>query len=150
MTSCVTNSADQFLKVASKEKVYLTYEDKREEGYINFLNKLNVFQANLSEELYLEFGTKYDNICVSPASIYMALALAVECSDLNTRLELLNALGMTYEDVRTYTKKLYSVLNNEYKTTTPFGQEKIKALELLTNSIWFEESIELKEVGLNN
>lgn len=150
MTSCVTNSADQFLKVASKEKVYLTYEDKREEGYINFLNKLNVFQANLSEELYLEFGTKYDNICVSPASIYMALALAVECSDLNTRLELLNALSMTYEDVRTYTKKLYSVLNNEYKTTTPFGQEKIKALELLTNSIWFEESIELKEVGLNN
>ena len=111
---------------------------------------MNLFQADLSEGLYLEFGNKYDNICVSPASIYMALALAVECSDLNTRAELLSALGMTYDEVKTYTKKLYSQLNNEYTTRGALDQKKVKALELLTNSIWFEETIELKEVGLNN
>lgn len=148
--SCVSSSDTKFLKVGASPKIKLSYMDKKEEGYVGFLNKLNLFQADLSEELYLEFGNKYDNICVSPASIYMALALAVECSDLNTRAEILNAIGMTYDDVKTYTKKLYAQMNNEYTTTTALGQEKIKALELLTNSIWFEETIELKEVGLNN
>ncbi len=148
--SCVSSSDTKFLKVGASPKIKLSYMDKKEEGYVGFLNKLNLFQADLSEELYLEFGNKYDNICVSPASIYMALVLAVECSDLNTRAEILNAIGMTYDDVKTYTKKLYAQMNNEYTTTTALGQEKIKALELLTNSIWFEETIELKEVGLNN
>ena len=150
LTSCVSSTADKFLKVGAAPKMELSYIDRQEPTYVDFLKKLNLFQANLSEELYLEYGEKYDNICVSPASIYMALALAVECSNLNTRAELLNALGMTYDEVKTYTKKLYAQLNNEYTTRGLLDQEKAKALELLTNSIWFEESIELKEVGLNN
>lgn len=148
--SCSNNSDQQFLQKEAFEKVKLSYEERKEEGYVNFLNKLNNFQANLSEELYLEFGEKYENICVSPASIYMALALVTECANENTRTEVLNAMGMTYEEVKTYTKKLYALLNNEYKTKSPLGQEKIEALELLTNSIWFEETIELKEEGLNS
>lgn len=80
----------------------------------------------------------------------MALALTIECSAENTRNELLNAMGVTYEEVKTYTKKLYAQMNNEFTQTNDFGQKEIKALELLTNSIWFEESITLKEVGLTN
>ena len=149
-SSCVNNSDTKYLKVAGAEKYNLSYTELREDGYVSFLNKLNSFQAALSEELYLEYGGKYNNIAISPASIYMALALAIECSNANTRTELLNAVGMTYEEVVTYTKKLYASMNKEYKTKTELGQEKIKALEILTNSIWFEETIELKEVGLNN
>lgn len=149
-TSCVGNTDEKYLKVASGEKYKLSYTEKSEEGFVNFLNKLNVFQSSLSEELYIEFGSEYDNICVSPASIYMALALVVECSNENTREEVLSVLDMTYEEVLTYTRKLFAAMNNEWTTKNDLGVKKTKALELLTNSIWFEESVKLKEVGLNN
>ena len=149
-TSCVSNTDANYLKVPAGEKYKLSYLERNEEGYVNFLKKLDKFYASLSEEIYLEFGEQYENIAISPVSIYMALALVIECADQNTRMEVLNAIGVTYEEVKTYTKKLFSSLNNEYTSKTDFGKEQVEALELLTNSIWFEESIELKEVGLNN
>ncbi len=149
-TSCASELDLNYLKLEAKEKVSLSYEDKNEEGYVTFLKKLDTFYASLSEELYNEYGKKYSNICVSPVSIYMALALTIECSAENTRNELLNAIGVTYEEVKTYTKRLYAQMNQEFTQINEFGQKEVKALELLTNSIWFEESIALKEVGLTN
>lgn len=149
-TSCVGSTEDNYLMMPAGEKYKLSYIEKNEEGYLKFLDKLNDFSSVLSEELYLTFGRKYENICVSPISIYMALALVTECANQNTRMEILNALGMSYEEVKTYTKKLFASMNNEYTSRTDSGKEQIEALELLTNSIWFEETIKLKEVGLNN
>lgn len=137
---------DNFLKAEAKDRIDLSYKDKIEEGYVNFLAKIQNFSTQISEELYLAYGNEYDNIAVSPVSIYMALALAIECANDNTRDEILNAIGVTYEEVRKYTKNLFSELNKEYYD----DQEELAALRLLTNSIWFEESVTLQEVGLNN
>lgn len=149
-TSCTQESDLDFLIVDAGEKYNLSYTERQNEDYVAFLNKLETFYAKLSEELYLEYGLKYDNMCISPVSIYMALALTIECSNANTRAELLNAIGVTYEEVKMYTKMLYAQSNQEFTQTNDFGKKEVKALELLTNSIWFEESIQLKEVGLQS
>ncbi len=148
--SCSSNNDAQFLRVSAKPKYNLSYSERYEEGYVNFLNKLDDFYSELSEELYLAYGTKHENIAVSPVSIYMALALTIECANGETRNQILDAIGITYEEVKMYTQKLFSQMNNEYTSKTGMGTEKTKALELLTNSIWFEETIALKEVGLND
>ena len=144
-TSCIGNSDQNFVLKAASPKYAYQYTETYEEEYINFLNKLESFYADLSTKTYDAFKDETDNMCISPVSIYMALALTIECSNNNTRQEILNAMGVTYEEVKQYTKLIYSQLNNEYLV-----DNKVSCIELLTNSIWFEESIELKELGLTN
>ncbi|MBQ8293378.1 MAG: hypothetical protein IJX78_06255 [Bacilli bacterium] len=139
-----------YIQKEAEEQYKLSYEERLEEGYVNFKNKLDSFYAKFSEETYKYFGSNNTNLCVSPVSVYMALALTIECSSGETRNEILEAIGVTYDEVRTYTKRLFSECNKEYKEENMLGNEKIKALELLTNSIWFNEGLELEEVGLTN
>lgn len=142
-TSCMGNTDQNFVLKPAGAKYSYNYTDIKDEGYINFINKLESFYAKLSANTYTTFKDETDNMCISPVSIYMALALTIECSDNNTRQEILNAIGVTYEEVKQYTKLIYSQLNNEYLVDGT-----VSCIELLTNSIWFEESIELKEIGL--
>lgn len=144
-TSCMGNTDQNFVLKPAGAKHSYNYTDAQDEGYINFINKLESFYAKLSANTYTTFKDETDNMCISPVSIYMALALTIECSDNNTRQEILNAIGVTYEEVKQYTKLIYSQLNNEYLV-----DKKVSCIELLTNSIWFEESIELKEIGLTS
>lgn len=142
-TSCMGNTDQNFVLKPAGAKYSYNYTDIKDEGYINFINKLESFYAKLSANTYTTFKDETDNMCISPVSIYMALALTIECSDNNTRQEILNAIGVAYEEVKQYTKLIYSQLNNEYLVDGT-----VSCIELLTNSIWFEESIELKEIGL--
>jgi serpin B len=144
-TSCMGNTDQKFILKPAGAKYSYNYTDIKDEGYINFINKLESFYAKLSANTYTTFKDETDNMCISPVSIYMALALTIECSDNNTRQEILNAIGVTYEEVKQYTKLIYSQLNNEYLVDGT-----VSCIELLTNSIWFEESIELKEIGLTS
>ena len=144
-TSCMGNTDQKFILKPAGAKYSYNYTDIKDEGYINFINKLESFYAKLSANTYTAFKDETDNMCVSPVSIYMALALTIECSNNNTRQEILDAIGVTYEEVKNYTKIIYSQLNNEY-----LEDGTVSCIELLTNSIWFEESIELKEVGLTS
>ena len=144
-TSCMGNTDQNFVLKSAGAKYSYNYTDIKDEGYINFINKLESFYAKLSANTYTTFKDETDNMCISPVSIYMALALTIECSDNNTRQEILDAIGVTYEEVKQYTKLIYSQLNNEY-----LEDGTVSCIELLTNSIWFEESIELKEIGLTS
>ena len=66
---------------------------KVNQGYLDFCTKLSTFSADLSGK-YFKNGNKIsENISISPLSIYMALSLATECTNNNTRQELLNVLG---------------------------------------------------------
>jgi len=141
-----SGGSNQFLKVAAASKQNVSYEDMKEEGYIEFLDKLNSFASKLSEEIYKDTN-KQDNYIISPVSIYMALAMCVEGGSEEIRLELLNALGMTYEEVCKYTKILFSKLNDSSETETILG-DKTLFKEIMANSIWIDDNIQLKDEGL--
>ena len=140
------NSSEKYQYKAAFEKVSYKYEDIKEEEYLNFFNKVSVFSSRITELIYENNDQK--NFVISPISIYMALAMAVESSDGTTQKEILEALGLSYEEVSKYTKILYSLCNKEYTTENFLGKEKVVAESILTNSIWIDNDVELIKNGM--
>lgn len=147
-SSCLAEPESHNLALAAKA-MEVNHSDSKQEGYEEFIDKLDYFAAKLTYEVYAD-SNKRSNICISPVSVYMALALATECANGETREEILNAVGVTYDEVKTFTKVLYAFSNREYYYTDIANNEKILAFEELANSIWADKKITLKEEGINN
>lgn len=141
-------SASDYELARAKEKIEVNHKDYTDPGYKAFLEKLDTFSSKITASLYKDYD-KDENISVSPISIYMALALTVECSNGQTREEILNALGMTYEEVNKYTKVLYALCNKEFKRQSDNGKEKVVALDMMVNAIWANDNFELIDTGVN-
>ena len=148
LSSCAVNPDDYSLAKAD-EATTVKYTDAKQDGYEEFLDKLDAFAAKLTYEVYAD-SDKQTNVCISPVSIYMALALATECANGETRDEILNAVGVTYDEVKNFTKVLYAFSNREYYYTNMMNDKKILAFEELANSIWVDREITLKEEGISN
>ena len=148
ITSCAVNPEKYSLALAAKA-MEVKHSDSKQEGYEEFIDKLDAFAAKLTYEVYAD-SNKQSNICISPVSVYMALALATECANGETRDEILNAVGVTYDEVKNFTKVLYGFSNREYYYTNMMNNKKILAFEELANSIWVDKNITLKEDGINN
>ena len=88
----------QYSLAFAAEPIEVDLSDARKPEYVEFLDKLDAFAAKLTYEVYAD-SNKQTNICISPVSVYMALALATECSNGNTREQILNAVGVTYDEV---------------------------------------------------
>ena len=146
--SCSVNPEKYSLALAAKA-IEVKYSDAKQEGYDEFIDKLDAFASKLTYEVY-EDSNKQTNICISPVSVYMALALATECAGGETREEILNAVGVTYDEVKNFTKVLYAFSNREYYYINMLNNKKILAFEELANSIWVDKNTTLKEDGINN
>ncbi len=140
-------NTDKYAVSLAAKKQTVDYRDASDESYVAFLSRLSDFSAVLSSSLYDAYGsgqdTEDDNLCFSPLSVYMALALSVECSEGETRQEILNALGMSYEEVRAFTRRLYAFSNRSFNYTSSFGGEKVSAFEELHNSVWLDGSVSI-------
>ena len=147
-SSCAINPENYSLVLAAKA-MEVKHSDSQQEGYEEFIDKLDAFAAKLTYEVYAD-SNKQSNICISPVSVYMALALATECANGETRDEILNAVGVTYDEVKNFTKVLYGFSNREYYYTNMMNNKKILAFEELANSIWVDKNTTLKEDGINN
>lgn len=147
-SSCTVNPEKYSLATAANA-MEVKHSDAKQEGYEEFINKLDAFAAKLTYEVYSD-SNKQTNICISPVSVYMALALATECASGETRDEILNAVGVTYYEVKNFTKVLYGFSNREYYYTNMLSKKKILAFEELANSIWVDKNTTLKEDGINN
>jgi len=147
-SSCATNPDKYSLAVAAKA-IAVSHSDSKKEGYAEFIDKLDKFAAKLTYEVYLD-SDKQINVCISPVSVYMALALAIECSSEKTRDEILNAVGVTYDEVKNFTKILYAFSNREYYYTNMLNSKKILAFEELANSVWVDKNTSLKKEAINN
>ena len=148
ISSCAVNPENYSLALAAKA-MEVKHSDAKQEGYEEFIDRLDAFAAKLTYEIYAD-SNKQSNICISPVSVYMALALATECANGETRDEILNAVGVTYDEVKNFTKVLYGFSNREYYYTNMLNNKKILAFEELANSIWVDKNITLKEDGINN
>ena len=128
-------------------KATVSLLESRQEGYLEFLDKIDRFAAKLTYEVYLDKNGS-DNLAISPISIYMALALATECADGETRQQILDAVGVSYDEISKYTKYLYSLSNQRFYAGRK-GSE-VSSLALLSNSIWADDGVKLKDAGVNN
>lgn len=140
---------ENYTVAAAAKRVEVDLTDSRDEGYLAFISKLDRFAAKLTYQVYSD-SDKQTNVCISPVSVYMALALAAECADGETREEILNAVGVTYDEVSSFTQTLYSFANQSYTYSDALGGRSVSAFEELANSIWADNGVKLKEEGVNN
>ena len=111
-----------------------------------FRNKLQDFSFRLTDSFFAHhFNAGRENIAFSPLSTYMALAMLAECSASDTRQEVLDAFGMTYDEVLTQTDLLYRYSTKEFRSEV---DNEIAAQQTLANSLWFDRSFPLKQSGL--
>lgn len=136
LASCMPNLQKYAVRFAD-EKIDVSLADMRNEEYLAFLDKLEDFSSKMTASTYDLVG-KGSNFCISPVSIYMALAIACEVTEGETRQEILDAVGVTYEEVVQFTKYLYAFHNKEYKYTNTFGGGGVSAREELSNSLWMD------------
>lgn len=121
-----------------------------DESYQEFVRKLQVFSAKLTVAAYND-SDKNENLCISPVSVYMALAMTITNANGEAKEELLNAVGVTIDEVNNFTKYLYSYLKKEkYKYDDSLKMEKLASILDMNNSIWIDDAISLKQEGLAN
>ncbi len=131
------------------EPMSVNYTDYYEDdAYQSFTRKIADFSVRLSESVCKQYGGS-ENVVISPISVYMALALAVECITGETRQEILDAVGVTYDEVNVFTKKLYSFANVEHQQLSAIGTPQIVARQELINSIWLDNSVEFIRGGVD-
>ena len=109
------------------------------DDYKTFQKSVEAFAADFGAYSYSNYE-KQDNFAVSPISVYMALALAAECAAGDTRQEILDALGVDYQQLKTHFATLYRSLEVEHK-----ADDKTTGLLHLTNSIWVNEGTAVKQ-----
>lgn len=116
-----------------------TYQDSKSDEYIAIADSAEQFAANFASAAFSELD-EAKNFAVSPVSVYMALSMAAECAEGNTKQELLDALGIDYETLQDGFACLYNSLNRTYKS----------GMLTTSNSVWVNQNTVVEEDGLNS
>lgn len=111
----------------------LSYEEELSSGLSELRTKVENFASEFAAYAY-EARSDESNFAVSPVSVYMALSLAAECAAGQTREEILNALDVTYPQL----KENYSLLHRSLAVERRTGN-KISNMLLPSNSVWVNE-----------
>ena len=107
--------------------------------YRDFREKLQTFANKISESFVKREYKEGKNITVSPISVEMCLGLAIRSTDSNTRKQILDAIGVDYETFN----KFYAIYFRDLSRSGDGGEIS------LTNSIWIDNDIVLKDDGLD-
>lgn len=131
----------------------LTWDERREENYVSFLGKLDDFAGRFASTVYHSnqpSNSAGDNFCVSPVSMFAGLSLAAECAGGDTRMEILDALGMGYEELASQSMKLYRSLNVAHEGGgIVIGNQKTGELRF-GNSIWLQKGFDVKQACVDS
>lgn len=137
LCACMPNLKKFAIEFAD-DKVSLEGFDDQNEEFGAFLSKISAFSSKLSAELYNEREGE-DNICISPVALYMSMAIACEISDGETREQILDAVGVSYDELQSFTKYLYALCNKKYMYDDGMGREGVCSVTQLANSVWFAD-----------
>lgn len=114
------------------------------EAYSDFVKKINLFSNKVATKIGFN---QEKNIAVSPLSIFMALSMATDCANGDTRQELLDALGITYDELIANISILNSYCNRVFANKE--GSKKANQIKCV-NSLWLNAKAEAKQDGLNS
>ena len=116
----------------------------RTDEFTEFASKVTTFSNNASAAI----GAKSDgNTVVSPLSVFMALAMAAESADGDTRKEILDVMGITYEELNANIRSVCYLCNQclDRGLSSSGGKNQIKSV----NSLWVKDGIKVKGEGVN-
>lgn len=140
LSSCSNGNA-KLLFEAKKENEHVSTNLDSDKEYLKVLESVNSFSSKVSPLTYDNYAKdKNENFVCSPISIYMALSMAQEAGLNETREEILDALEIDHETLKSRFNDLFSDLIYETET----------AKLNLTNSIWLNSNLEYKDEGLKN
>ncbi len=137
LSSCMPNLKRFAVRFADGDKE-ISKEELSSEEYLAFLSKISRFSAHLSSSAYEELGYG-SNFCISPIAVYSALAIACESSQGETRDQILNALGLSYEEVERFTEYLQFTANRKFYCENE-GKEVETGHSMLSSSVWLDSS----------
>lgn len=118
------------------EATRLTYKERQEANLDQISAGAEQFASNFSAMAYAQYGDG-SNFAVSPISVYMALSVAAECAEGETRSQILSALNVSYDVLKSDFGNLYRSLIAEYKTNAGSISGRLN----LTNSIWLNSGM---------
>lgn len=134
---CACAVAESDLLGAPKKTTPLTHEERLDAGLADMVLGANAFSYDFSEQAYSSYSGS-GNLAVTPLSVYMALSVAAECAQGDTRSEILSALNTTYGNLKENFSKLYrSVI---FEDISHEGQ--LSGRLDVTNSIWLNSGIQ--------
>ena len=143
LTACNKDTGKSSLLGAPAEVKFLDYSERQGEEFVEFKKGVESFASSFAEYAFADYE-KQNNFAVSPISVYMALSLAAECANGETRNEILNALGTTYGQLTANFSLLYRSL--AFKNTQG---KKITGMLNPTNSIWVNEGTQVNQSCIN-
>lgn len=119
--------------------------DYMSDSFKDFRAKIKAFSTKLSDIFTKRFFDNNSNFVMSPLSIEMCLGLAMRSAGGQTRNEILTALDMDYETFNANYKLYFNYLYHSYKNNMDYTTSQL----LLTNSIWIDDDVTLKDSGLD-
>lgn len=144
-----TDGADELCSPA--KATALSYMDYKQKPLIHIRDKANLFGARFSAEAFLDYTAEKqetENFVVSPISVFMALSLAAECSNGNTRAQILEALDLSISELQSAYPLLYRSLNVEHNDDGYLGDVVTGRLDI-SNSIWLDDALETNQSCLD-
>ena len=113
--------------------------------YKDFANKVSKFANNAAVAIG---ANPQGNTAVSPLSVFMALSMAAESASGDTRQEILDAMGITYEELAANIKYLCYTCNQvlDRGLGNSDGKNQIKSV----NSLWVQNGVQVKDAGVNS
>ena len=113
--------------------------------YKDFANKVSKFANNAAVAIG---ANPQGNTAVSPLSVFMALSMAAESANGDTRQEILDAMGITYEELAANIKYLCYTCNQvlDRGLGNSDGKNQIKSV----NSLWVQNGVQVKNAGVNS
>ncbi|MDE5897167.1 MAG: hypothetical protein K2H43_05075, partial [Clostridia bacterium] len=138
-TGCGTSAGAGRRTVLGEAKAAsdLSYSE-RTEGLYEIIGGAERFAAEFAVKAY-DGGS--GNFAVSPVSVYMALALAAECTNGDTQKEILSALGVSYETLQSDFSVFYRSVAAEYYSNA----DRLSACVVPANSIWVSSGVRTNE-----
>lgn len=122
-----------------KDVTTLSYSERQSERVKTIAESAEEFAADFASIAYKSYEDNA-NFAVAPVSVYMALSLAAQCADGNTRSEILSVLGVTYEQLVSGFSDYYRSLFAEYKSDGG-----IIGTITFSNSVWLDNSTRVKQ-----
>lgn len=138
VTSCSTQGEANLLYAPEKTEKF-DYKESETDNFKKLSESVKLFANKFSSKGYAKLKHE-GNFVLSPISVYLALALASEVTEGNTQSEILNALNIDYQTLKSTYKFLFESLNKEYETGQTF----------VTNSVWLNTNLPFKDEALDS
>ncbi|MBQ3656943.1 MAG: hypothetical protein II956_08890 [Bacteroidales bacterium] len=117
------------------------------ESYNDFVVKVEKFSNKIATKIGCQ---QSGNTAVSPLSVFMAMSMAAECAGGETRQEILNTLGISYEELSTNIQELCKECNRILGLYDGEDESKAKNMIKCVNSLWIKDGAKVKDGGIKN